>query len=238
MTPWAKKPYASLPEQCESTLAALAQVDMRKSAVLRRYFGEMRAVIQEMHRVLKQEKIAIIVVGTSILRGIDVETHKGLAAIGENVGFNLGGIGIRHLDRDKRMMPARWGKNQTIADRRTYARGICNRVAEAMTTGKIGRLRGEYHDNLFKHVLRINESGAPNNADSGSKASVKTARGIIERIGLQPIAGQIPGQTATAVSSETDIDLLEEVACATSAISPSISPPDLPRYLPAPCALT
>ena len=75
-----EKPYASLPEQCESTLAALAQVDMRKSAVLRRYFGEMRAVIQEMHRVLKQEKIAVIVVGTSILRGIDVETHKGLAA--------------------------------------------------------------------------------------------------------------------------------------------------------------
>ncbi len=107
-----EKPYASLPEQCESTLAALAQVDMRKSAVLRRYFGEMRAVIQEMHRVLKQEKIAIIVVGTSILRGIDVETHKGLAAIGENVGFKLGGIGIRHLDRDKRMMPARWGKTR------------------------------------------------------------------------------------------------------------------------------
>ena len=107
-----EKPYASLPEQCESTLAALAQVDMRKSAVLRRYFGEMRAVIQEMRRVLKQEKIAVIVVGTSILRGIDVETHKGLAAIGENVGFNLGGIGIRHLDRDKRMMPARWGKTR------------------------------------------------------------------------------------------------------------------------------
>ena len=105
-----KKSYASLPEQCESTLAVLGQVDMRKAAVLRRYFGEMRAVIQEMHRVLKQGKAAIIVVGTSILRGIDVETHKGLAAIGENIGFNLAGIGIRHLDRDKRMMPARWGK--------------------------------------------------------------------------------------------------------------------------------
>ena len=78
-----------------------------------------------------------------------------------------------------------------------------------MTTGKISRLRGEYHDNLFKHVLRINESGAPNNADSGSKASVKTARGIIERIGLQPIAGQIPGQTATAADGETDINLLD-----------------------------
>ncbi len=107
-----KKSYASLPEQCESTLAVLGQVDTRKAAVLRRYFGEMGAVIQEMHRVLKQGKAAIVVVGTSILRGIDVETHKGLAAIGENIGFNLAGIGIRHLDRDKRMMPARWGKTR------------------------------------------------------------------------------------------------------------------------------
>ena len=105
-----EKSYASLPGQCESTLAALGQVDEKKSAVLRRYFGEMRAVIQEMHRVLKQEKAAVIVVGTSVLRGIDVETHKGLAAIGENVGFSLEGIGVRRLDRDKRMMPARWGK--------------------------------------------------------------------------------------------------------------------------------
>ena len=79
-----------------------------------------------------------------------------------------------------------------------------------MTTGKIGRLRGEYHDNLFKHVLRINESGAPNNADSGSKASVKTARGIIERIGLQPIAGQIPGQTAGQKFEETTRDFLHK----------------------------
>ncbi len=78
-----------------------------------------------------------------------------------------------------------------------------------MTTGKTGRLREEYHDNLFKHVLRINKSGAPNNADSGSKASVKTARGIIERIGLQPITGQIPGQTAGQKFEETDIDLLD-----------------------------
>lgn len=50
-----------------------------------------------------------------------------------------------------------------------------------MTKGKIGRLREAYHDTLFKHVLRVNESGAPNNADGGSRSSVKTAKGIIER---------------------------------------------------------
>ena len=98
-----------LPEQCERTLARLAEVDAKKAVALRRYFSEMSAVIAEMQRVLKKGKAAVIVVGTSHLRGIDVETQKGLAAIGKSVGFDLAGIGVRRLDRDKRMMPARWG---------------------------------------------------------------------------------------------------------------------------------
>ncbi len=101
--------YDDLPDQCEKTLARLAERDARKAATLRRYFGEMAAVIAEMRRVLKPDGAAVIVVGTSNLRGVDVETHKGLAAIGESVGFVLAGIGERRLDRDKRMMPARWG---------------------------------------------------------------------------------------------------------------------------------
>lgn len=98
-----------LPEQCERTLARLAEVDAKKAVALRRYFSEMSAVIAEMQRVLKKGKATVIVVGTSQLRGIDVETQKGLAAIGKSVGFDLAGIGVRRLDRDKRMMPARWG---------------------------------------------------------------------------------------------------------------------------------
>ena len=115
------KTYTELPEQCEMTLSVLAQADQRKAAVLRRYFCEMAAVIREMRRVLRQGKAAIIVVGTSVLRGIDVETHKGLAAIGENVGLRVVGTGVRRLDRDKRMMPARWGKkHQSQIEKRMY----------------------------------------------------------------------------------------------------------------------
>ena len=101
--------YDDLPDQCETTLARLAERDARKASTLRRYFGEMAAVIAEMRRVLKPDGAAAVVVGTSNLRGIDVETHRGLAAIGESAGFDLAGIGERRLDRDKRMMPARWG---------------------------------------------------------------------------------------------------------------------------------
>ena len=101
--------YDDLPDQCETTLARLAERDSRKAATLRRYFGEMADVIAEMRRVLKPDGAAVVVVGTSNLRGIDVETHKGLAAVGESAGLELAGIGERRLDRDRRMMPARWG---------------------------------------------------------------------------------------------------------------------------------
>lgn len=104
--------YDCLPDQCEKTLARLAELDSKKAVALRRYFGEMYAVIVEMQRVLKKGKAAVIVVGTSHLRSMDVETQKGLAAIGESVGFDLAGIGVRRLDRDKRMMPARWGNKR------------------------------------------------------------------------------------------------------------------------------
>jgi len=99
-----------LPSQCEETLIKLAERDERKSLVLRRYFEEMLAIIWEMRRVLKRGRPAVIVIGSSNLRGLDVETHKGIAAIGEKIGFALAEIGIRQLDRDKRMMPARWGR--------------------------------------------------------------------------------------------------------------------------------
>ncbi len=57
----------------------------KKAVFLRQYFGEMYAVIAEMQRVLKKGKATVIVVGTSHLRNMDVETRKGLAAIGESV---------------------------------------------------------------------------------------------------------------------------------------------------------
>ena len=104
-----QRQWHDLPAQCEGTIQQLSTVDKHKAAALRRYFGEMSSVFAEMHRVLKPGKAAIVVVGSSTLRGIDVETHKGLAAAATSAGFQLAHIGVRRLDRDKRMMPARWG---------------------------------------------------------------------------------------------------------------------------------
>jgi hypothetical protein len=44
------------------------------------------------------------------MRGIDVQTHHCLADIASSSAFDVVGITQRTLDRNKRMMPARFGK--------------------------------------------------------------------------------------------------------------------------------
>ena len=86
-----------------------AQSIQVKARVLRKYYDDMRAAIRQMFRVLRPNRAVIIVVGSSMMRGIDVETHQCLADLVASVGFDMVGVVERKLDRDKRMMPARFG---------------------------------------------------------------------------------------------------------------------------------
>ena len=107
----AQKTYLShLPPYTAQIVQALTEKDARKGRTLARYYNEMQQALREMYRVLKPDKCAIVVVGTSIIREIDVETPRCLAEIGQQVGLRCVGIAERQLDRDKRMMPARFGK--------------------------------------------------------------------------------------------------------------------------------
>ncbi len=98
--------FEDLPERPSRIIEHISVVDQRKGLVLRRYFSETKRMLKEMHRVLKPGKAAIVVVGSSIIRGIDTETGHCLAEIGQSIGFQLVHVGIRNLDRDRRMMPA------------------------------------------------------------------------------------------------------------------------------------
>lgn len=103
-----------LPEGAARCVSEVAQRDRRKARVLQKYLVEMRAALAEMLRVLRTGAAAGIVVGTSTMRGIRVQTQAHLAEISKQLGFDVVGIGKRVLDRNRRMMPARWG-NSTMS---------------------------------------------------------------------------------------------------------------------------
>jgi DNA modification methylase len=102
--------YAELPDKTASIIRQLEERDRRKSSILWKYFTEMQAVLTEMYRVLRTDAPAIIVVGPSIMHGIDVQTHHCLAEMAQETGFSVIGVVQRSLDRNKRMLPARFGK--------------------------------------------------------------------------------------------------------------------------------
>lgn len=106
------KDLVALPKRCMDIIGLVKKVDKQKGASLHCYYSEMRAVIQEMFRVIKNNKTVVIVVASSVIKGIDTLTHECLTDIGKEIGFNLIGINQRVLDRDRRMMPTRWKRNE------------------------------------------------------------------------------------------------------------------------------
>ncbi len=98
--------FEDMPGDTARIVSEISSMDKKRGKVLHRYYSEMKRVLLEMHRVLKPQKAAIVVVGSSIMRGKDTQTQNCLAEIGRDIGFEVPAIGIRKIDRNKRMMPA------------------------------------------------------------------------------------------------------------------------------------
>ena len=76
--------------------------------------------------------------------------------------------------------------------------------------GRIEDLRREYHRRICRDVLRQTASGIPNNADSGSAASVRLGKGIVANIGIPIGSGKLAGQTAGHRFEEATRDFLRD----------------------------
>ena len=98
-------PETELPKSVENLVNEIEAKSKSKGVSLRRYYIEMTLVLQEMFRVLKPEKSAIMIVGNSILAGLDAQIEDLLVEIGKKIGFDIPSVGIRQLDRNHRMMP-------------------------------------------------------------------------------------------------------------------------------------
>jgi ubiquinone/menaquinone biosynthesis C-methylase UbiE len=92
------------PLVCEK-IQELKEADEKRGQVLHRYFTELNKVFTEMYRVLKSNAAAVVVVGNSNMKNVNTELQKCLPEIGNQIGFDVPAIGVRNLDRNKRMLP-------------------------------------------------------------------------------------------------------------------------------------
>ncbi len=105
--------FEDMPAGTLDLIKKISAENERKGEVVHRYYSEMTRVLNEMFRVLRRGKSAIVVVGSSIIRGIDIEIHQCLKEIGQEIGFEVPKVGERNLDRNRRMMPASFNVDKT-----------------------------------------------------------------------------------------------------------------------------
>jgi DNA modification methylase len=100
-----------LPPSVCRVLQNLQPVDGKKTRVLAKYFTDMRLALCEMFRVLEPGRCCVVVVGPSTMRGQTIRTHELLSDVGNEIGFETVDIAERKLDRDRRMLPAAFRRN-------------------------------------------------------------------------------------------------------------------------------
>jgi DNA modification methylase len=122
-------PMEVLTPSVDAIVRKLELIDMAKGTALRRYYSEMTRCLREMYRVLRGGRAAVVVVGSSIIRGVNTDTGNCLAEIACSIGFERPIIGIRRIDRNRRMMPV--GLKPDLASQ------IQNRMHEETVIGLI-----------------------------------------------------------------------------------------------------
>lgn len=100
-----------LPSSVKRAIANLEAKDPKKAKVLAQYFTDMRLVLKEMFRILEHGRCCIVVVGPSTIRGQLIKTHTLLSDIADTIGFRTAEIAERKLDRNRRMLPAAFRRN-------------------------------------------------------------------------------------------------------------------------------
>lgn len=100
-----------LPSLVRRAMANLEAKDPKRAKVVTQYFTDMRLALKGMFRVLGERRCCILVVGPSTIRGQLIKTHALLAHIAETIGFRTVEIAERNLDRNRRMLPAAFRRN-------------------------------------------------------------------------------------------------------------------------------
>lgn len=125
-------------ETGNNIIGQLKHVEERRAAVVAHYYNEMKLSLLEMLRVLMPGRAAVLVVGSSIIKGTDIKAPTVLAEIAASVGFHVVDVAKRDIVRDARMMPTSHKSARTGIEARMHEEGVI---------GLIKPLRGEANAN-------------------------------------------------------------------------------------------
>ncbi|MBI4063454.1 MAG: hypothetical protein HY401_04045 [Elusimicrobia bacterium] len=96
-------------------LNEIKKLSLDRALEVGQYFLKMRSVLGEMHRVLKDDAYAVIVLGDSKVNGRPFATHKYLAKFAEEVGFRVALV-LRDPIRSRGMWIGRHSTGGRIED--------------------------------------------------------------------------------------------------------------------------
>jgi DNA modification methylase len=111
-------------ETANRVLNTLQREDGSRAAVVAHYFSEMDTTLSEMLRVLSPGRAAILVVGSSIIRGVHIKAPKVLAELAESAGFYVKGMANRQIVRDARMLPVSCTTSRNGIEARMHEEGV------------------------------------------------------------------------------------------------------------------
>jgi DNA modification methylase len=116
--------YLTSSETGQRVMKDLLDRDGKRAGVIARYFRDMSRVLVEMYRVLREGRSAIVVVGSSTIRGAEIPTALILAELGERAGFRLVGVKDRLIDRNRRLMPISHTSDKTGIEARMHGEQV------------------------------------------------------------------------------------------------------------------
>jgi DNA modification methylase len=102
----------------------LQKKEKNRAAVVAHYFREMESSLREMLRVLVKGRAAVLIVGSSVIKGTDIKAPTVLAEIAGAVGFRVIGVAKRDIVRDSRMMPVSHNSERNGIEARMHEEGV------------------------------------------------------------------------------------------------------------------
>ncbi len=102
----------------------LKKIEEGRAAVVAHYYNEMKLSLLEMLRVLAPGRAAVLVVGSSIIKGIDIKAPTVMAEIAATIGFGIVDIAKREIIRDARMMPVSHNSARSGIEARMHEEGV------------------------------------------------------------------------------------------------------------------